>query len=77
MVHVNRSTQTKEVNTMNKLEELRRKADLTQATLASKSGVSITTISRLEISGLNDAKVETLLKLAEAIGCRIEDFFMP
>ena len=62
---------------MNKLEELRRKADLTQAALASKSGVSLSTISRLEISGLNDAKVETLLKLAEAIGCRIEDFFMP
>lgn len=62
---------------MNKLEELRRKADLTQATLASKSSVSLSTISRLEISGLNDAKVETLLKLAEAIGCRIEDFFMP
>ena len=77
MVRVNKSTQKKEVNTMNKLEELRRKADLTQATLASKSGVSLSTISRLEISGLNDAKVETLLKLAEAIGCRIEDFFMP
>ena len=77
MVRVNNNTQTKEVNTMNKLEELRRKADLTQASLASKSGVSLSTISRLEISGLNDAKVETLLKLAEAIGCRIEDFFMP
>ena len=54
MVRVNKSTQKKEVSNMNKLEELRRKADLTQASLASKSGVSLSTISRLEISGLND-----------------------
>ncbi len=58
------------------LEELRRKADLTQAQLSQKSGVATSTISRIEIDGINDAKVDTLLKLAEAIGCRIGDFFM-
>lgn len=57
------------------LEELRRKAGLTQAQLAAKSGVATSTISRFELVGINDAKVDTLLKLAAAIGCRIGDFF--
>jgi transcriptional regulator with XRE-family HTH domain len=60
---------------MNRLEELRRKAGLTQAQLAEKSGVAQSTISRFEVVGLNDAKVKTLLALAVAIGCRIGDFF--
>lgn len=60
---------------MTKLEELRRKAGLTQSDLSLRSGVAASTISRLEVEGLNDAKVKTLLVLAEAIGCRIGDFF--
>ena len=60
---------------MNRLEELRRKAGLTQAQLAEKSGVATSTISRFEVVGLNDAKVKTLLELADAIGCEIGDFF--
>lgn len=60
---------------MTKLEELRRKAGLTQAELAKRSGVATSTISRFEVVGLNDAKVKTLLAIAEAIGCRIGDFF--
>ena len=60
---------------MNRLEELRRKSGLTQAQLAEKSGVATSTISRMEIVGINDAKVGTLLKLAEAIGCAVGDFF--
>lgn len=60
---------------MNKLEAMRRNAGLTQAQLSQKSGVATSTISRFELVGINDAKVETLLKLAEAIGCRIGDFF--
>ena len=60
---------------MTKLEELRRKAGLTQSELSVKSGVATSTISRLEVDGLNDAKVKTLLVLAEAIGCQVGDFF--
>ena len=37
---------------MNRLEELRRKAGLTQAQLAEKSGVATSTISRFEVVGL-------------------------
>lgn len=60
---------------MTKLEELRRKAGLTQVELAKLSGVATSTISRFEVVGLNDAKVKTLLAIAKAIGCRIGDFF--
>lgn len=60
---------------MSKLEELRRKAGLTQAELSARSGVATSTISRFEVVGLNDAKVKTLLALAEVIGCEIGDFF--
>ena len=60
---------------MTKLEELRRKAGLTQAELAKLSGVATTTISRFEVEGLNDAKVKTLLAVANALGCRIGDLF--
>ena len=60
---------------MTKLEELRRKAGLTQAELAKLSGVATTTISRFEVEGLNDAKVKTLLAVANALGCRIGEFF--
>ena len=60
---------------LTKLEEMRRKAGLTQLELSKKSGVAQGTISRLEVVGLNDAKVKTLLDLADAIGCEIGDFF--
>ena len=59
---------------MTKLEELRRKAGLTQVQLSQKSGVATSTISRFEVVGVKEAKVDTLLKLAAAIGCRIGDF---
>ena len=60
---------------MTKLEELRRKAGFTQNQLSELSGVAASTISRFEVVGINEAKVDTLLKLASAIGCRIGDFF--
>lgn len=60
---------------MTKLELLRRTASLTQTELAKKSGVSITTISKIETAGTSVARVGTLLKLAEAIGCEVADFF--
>ena len=59
---------------MTKLEEMRRKAGLTQAQLAERSGVATSTISRFEVVGVKEAKVVTLLKLATAIGCRVGDF---
>ena len=60
---------------LTKLEEMRRKARLTQLELSKKSGVTQGTISRLEVVGVNDANVKTLLDLANAIGCELGDFF--
>ena len=65
----------KEEHIVTKLEELRRKAGFTQNQLSELSGVAASTISRFEVVGINEAKVDTLLKLASAIGCRIGDFF--
>jgi transcriptional regulator with XRE-family HTH domain len=49
------------------LREAREKALLTQAELATKSGVTVSTISRIE-NGLQAARISTIRKLAEAVG---------
>ena len=60
---------------MNKLQERRRAAELTQAKLAEASGVSIRMIQAYEIErkDINQAAAGTVKKLAEALGCRVED----
>lgn len=68
---------TKDADTYlsNKLGALRRAANLTQQQLAAKSGVNLTTLQKLE-NGANrvlGAKVETVLRLAKALGVTVED----
>ncbi len=48
------------------LREAREKSLLTQEELAAKSGVTVSTISRLE-NGLQAARISTIRKLAEAV----------
>jgi transcriptional regulator with XRE-family HTH domain len=55
-----------------RLRELRTRSFLTQAELAAKSGVSETTINRLE-AGLHGARFSTIRKVAEALGVRPEE----
>ncbi len=52
---------------MRKLERARRTLALTQEELAERSGVTRSTISRLE-DGLQEARPSTLRKLAAALG---------
>jgi transcriptional regulator with XRE-family HTH domain len=52
---------------MSKLERVRRMQALTQEELAERSGVTRSTISRLE-DGLQQARPSTLRKLAAALG---------
>ena len=52
---------------MRKLERARRTHALTQEELAERSGVTRSTISRLE-DGLQEARPSTLRKLAAALG---------
>lgn len=58
-----------------KLQEVRLEAGLSQSQLAEKSGISIRTLQSWE-SGARDirkAAVETVIALAEALGCNIND----
>lgn len=54
------------------LRQARERALLTQDELAEKSGVTVSTISRLE-NGLQAARVSTIRKLAEAVGASADD----
>lgn len=54
------------------LREARERALLTQEELANKSGVTVSTISRLE-NGLQSARISTIRKLAEAVGAESDD----
>jgi len=53
------------------LKEARERALLTQQELAARSGVTVSTISRVE-SGQQAARISTLRKLAEALGIDAE-----
>ena len=59
------------------LEEIRKQKGLSRRELAEKSGVNEQTISFLE-SGINNpnfAKIDTLIKLAKALKCKVRDFY--
>ena len=60
---------------MNKLQERRKAAELTQAKLAEASGVSLRMIQAYEIDrkDINQAAAQTVKKLADVLGCRVED----
>lgn len=60
---------------MTKLEELRRKAGLTQRELSEKSGVSLPTISKIENGGINSVIGWSLLRLANALNVNVGDLF--
>ena len=58
----------------NSLRQSRVSAGVTQIQLAVDSGVSISTINRLENHPLRTSP-ETAQKLATALGCRVEEIF--
>lgn len=57
------------------LQKKRQEAGLSQSQLAEKSGVSLRTLQHYEIGDKNirKAAVETVIALAEAIGCDIKE----
>lgn len=59
----------------NKLEELRKKKQLTQEQLSDLSKVSRQTISAIENNQLNNIESKTMFRLATALGCDIGDIF--
>jgi DNA-binding XRE family transcriptional regulator len=56
-----------------RLRELRQAADLSQAKLAERAGLGLSTVVQFE-SGLREPTFETLLKLAEGLGVELAAF---
>ena len=59
------------------LEDIRKKNNLSRRELSEKSGVHQATIVALE-NGINnpyEAKLTTLMKLAQALKCKVRDFY--
>lgn len=68
-------TRMKEYFSETNLKHIRRIYGMTQAELAKSSGVSLRSIQMYEQrnKNINKASVETLYRLAKALGCTIED----
>ncbi len=56
-----------------RLKEERRRAALTQGELAEKAGVGTNTIVRIERGDIEEPRVSTLRKLANALGLEARD----
>lgn len=60
-----------------RIKEFRKKLNMTQEQLSCKSGISRTTISGLENNNIAITTTETLLKIANALGRKVDDIFLP
>ena len=59
-----------------RIAELREAADLTQANVAEKIDTTVTNYQRIE-HGTQNVTLETMAKIANAIGVKVGDFFTP
>ena len=55
------------------LSKLRKEKGLTQEGLAQKAGISFHTLVKIEGGGIKNPKIETVIKLAGALGITIDD----
>lgn len=60
----------------NRIRERRELAGLTQRQVSELTGLHEVTLSRVE-TGANTPSVETLMKLASALGCAVGDLLPP
>ena len=58
-----------------KIKEMREAQDMTQEELSEKSGISRVTISGLENGTERNTTSKTLLKIARALGCTVDQIF--
>ena len=58
-----------------KIKEVRNKIGMTQAELAKAADVSRGTIAGLESGALTTTSTKTLVKLAKALNCSVENIF--
>ncbi len=59
-----------------KIREQRKLLGMSQVELAERSQVSRTVISGLENGSIKVTTTETLLKIAEALKCKVKDIFL-
>lgn len=59
----------------NKVKEFRENMHMTQSELATRSGISRTTISLIETHKLDNIESKTMLAIAIALNCDIGDIF--
>lgn len=59
-----------------KVRQKRIEQKLSQAELAEKSGISRATISAIETGMLKCTTTDTLIKLANALGCTVGEIFL-
>lgn len=57
----------------NKIKKLRHRNNLTQEKLAIKAGVPYTTLTKIESGVIKKPAVQTMAKIAKALGVSIED----
>lgn len=59
-----------------RVKELREKMGISQAELSKRAGVSRTIISGLESGTIEVTTTDTLLKISNALGCKVTDIFL-
>jgi len=57
---------------LKKLVKLRKERGLTQEGLARKANISYHTLIKLESEGIGNPKIETVIKLADALGISVD-----
>jgi transcriptional regulator with XRE-family HTH domain len=57
--------------------ERKKELGLTNATLAKKAGLPLTTTAKIMAGIIKDPKLHTLQSLAKALNCTIDDFYEP
>ena len=62
-------------NSKSRLQERRKAVNLSQSELAQKADINIRTLQQYEIKGknINNASITSVMKLAQALGCDIDD----
>lgn len=58
------------------IKKLREEANMTQSVLAERAHVSRSLINQLETGRRDSANSKTLNRLAEALNCKVSDFFI-
>lgn len=61
--------------TFSKIRQIRRAADMTQEELAKRAGISRTTLWKLEKGKSVSVSTETLIRIANILNCKVDDFF--